>query len=230
MRFGGFCGSCHFAFASSASTMAAHDPDAKRPLLSVKVSIDRPSAAQIVTYAQTSNAVQQDSSSALELFVGQLLSGVASTAFLVLVVSWATFRTILVTLPRALRPKELRKTYEWDRHELFADEVATADVGYYAKAVGMHIEVDEVTTQDGFILKCVSAHRRIAPSLTVTCRRMHRVVNPRMQRDTKGRGASFVASRALVLIVAGGFPVLLMHGAWLHTASATNLMLPRHSC
>ena len=82
---------------------------------------------------------------------------VLSSSFLMLVVLWATLRAVLLALPKALRPKIAKKTYEWDRHELFQDEVVTGDVSYYAKAVGMHIEVDEITTQDGFILKCVFA-------------------------------------------------------------------------
>ncbi|KZV94259.1 alpha/beta-hydrolase [Exidia glandulosa HHB12029] len=170
------------------STSSGSDTEARRPLLSVKVSIDRPSTPQIVTYAQTTNATahSEQQPSRFEIFLGRVVALVVSSIFLLLVVLWATFRSIMVALPRLLRPKTLRKTYEWDQHESFLDEVVTKDVCYYAQAAGFHIEVDEITTQDGFILK------------------MHRVVNPRMQRDAKGRG---------------GFPVLIMHGLFQSSGS-----------
>ncbi|EJD54162.1 alpha/beta-hydrolase [Auricularia subglabra TFB-10046 SS5] len=167
-----------------------NDSAAKRPLLSVKVSIDRASTPQIVTYAQSSNAVHSSSDGkqpwALEVLVGQLITFVVSSVFLLLVVLWATLRTAAVALLRLFKPKVLRKTYEWDRHEQFLNELVIGDVRYYARAVGLDIEEDEITTQDGFILK------------------MHRIVNPRLQNDGNAKG---------------GFPVLVLHGLFQSSGS-----------
>lgn len=127
--------------------------------LSVEVTVNRPSTPQIVTFAQSSNAAHAKTTT-LKALPGRIASIILSSTFLLLVVAWATLRSAIVALPSVFRSKTTRKTYDWDRPELAETERVTGDARYYAQQIGLDIEVDEITTDDGFILKCVSALAR----------------------------------------------------------------------
>ncbi|KDE09117.1 hypothetical protein MVLG_00832 [Microbotryum lychnidis-dioicae p1A1 Lamole] len=123
--------------------------------------------------------------SRIRLFFLQLLSNAASTAFLILIVTWALGCRAWFAVRRWLKGiRDVRERRPWDTDEMrakYANEQVVRDIQYYARECGFDCIEQTVQTKDGYLLKV----------FRVEC------LNKKPKVHSDGRR---------------GFPVLIQHG------------------
>lgn len=88
----------------------------------------------------------------LKLAFTQTVSFVLSSFFLGAVVTWAILAYLPHTLWVWIAGKE--KVYDWEDAKKHRDEEYSTDIRYYAQRAGFDIVDEDVTTDDGYILRC----------------------------------------------------------------------------